>query len=128
MNKNELNKRLNNGEQWGFIKETDNYDYLGWILINKEQPIIIYEKKAYSSGEQYIRLVKKEEARRKNPYHIRIVELLRDVHEKGVYETQEDYRQNDNHYFSTLDEVEKYIVELGYTFEDIKGRREIDAP
>lgn len=29
MNKIELDKKLNDGEQWGYKKETDNDEYLG---------------------------------------------------------------------------------------------------
>lgn len=127
MNRDELRKKLDSGESWGFIKKTDSDDYLGWILIAKLQPIIIYEKKAYSE-EHYAYLIKKQEERKKHPYFVRIIELRKDVHESGVYETSEDYRQNDIYDFSTFDEVEQFIIKLGYVFKNIKDRWELDAP
>jgi hypothetical protein len=113
MNKQELEKKLANGTSYGFIKETDDDNYLGWVLITKLQPIIIYDKKSYDE-EHYLHLLKKQEAQKKYPYFVRIIELLRDVHESEVY--------------ATLDEVEEFITELGYSFDNIKDRWEIDAP
>jgi hypothetical protein len=127
MDKNELEKNLTSAD-WGFLKDTNSVDYLGWVLIHKYKPLIIYEKEAYSSEEQYIRLLKEDKRRKKYPYHVRIIELRRDIHESGVYETGDDYKQNDCYHFSTLDEVAQFITELGYSFENIKDRWELDAP
>lgn len=129
MNKTELDKRLNNGEQWGFIKETDSDEYLGWILIHKFQKILFPPKKEdYSDEELYEAYLETYRQRTETPYHVLIKELRRDVHESGKYETGDDVRQKDNYYFSTIDELENFIKELGYSFDDIKHRSEIDAP
>ncbi|MEH2173845.1 hypothetical protein [Nostoc sp.] len=129
MDKIELDKKLNHGEQWGYKKETDNDEYLGWILINK-LPKLTFIPKREDYLEEYLYLIKIREAekRQKTPYHVLIKELRRDVHESGEYETGEDIRQKDNYYFSYIDELEKFIEELGYSFENIKHRSEIDAP
>jgi hypothetical protein len=127
MDKIELKKKLSSAD-WGWLKDTDDFDYLGWVLIHKYKHIIIYEKEAYSNEEHYFRLIKKAEIQKKYPYYVRIIELRRDIHESGVYETGDDYRQNDCYDFSTLDEVEQFILELGYSFENIKDRWELDAP
>lgn len=124
-----VGKKLNNGEQWGFIKETDSHEYLGWILINKlPKMTFTSQKKDYS--EEYLYLIKLIEAekREKTPYHVLIKELRRDVHESGEYETGDDIRHKENYYFSCIDEVEEFIEKLGYSFKNIKNRSEIDAP
>ena len=129
MDKSELEKKLNNGQQWGFIKETDSDEYLGWILINKF-PKFLFTPKREDYSEEFIYLGAVEEAQKREntPYHVIIKELRRDVHESGEYETGDDVRQKDNYYFGTIDEVEKFIEELGYSFDNIKNRSEIDAP
>jgi hypothetical protein len=127
MDKNELEKKLNNSD-WGFLKNTNSNDYLGWILIHKYKPLMIYPKEAYDNEEQYIRLTQEDKRRKKYMYYVRIIELRRDIHESGAYETGDDYRQNDCYHFSTLDEVKQFIVELGYRLEDLKDRWELDAP
>ncbi|MBD2300627.1 hypothetical protein [Nostoc sp. FACHB-190] len=129
MDKIELNKKLNNGEQWGFKKDTNDPEYLGWILINK-LPKLSFTPKKEDYLEEYLYLIKVREAekREKTPYHVIIKELRRDVHESGKYETGDDIRQKDNYYFSCIDDVEKFMHELGYSFDNIKHRVEIDAP
>ncbi|MBD2446070.1 hypothetical protein H6G76_02640 [Nostoc sp. FACHB-152] len=129
MDKVELKKKLSNGEQWGFIKETDDREYLGWILINKLQKLSFTpQREDYLDEDLYQIKVREAEKREKTPYHVIIKELRRDVHEIGKYETGDDIRQKDNYYFSCIDEVEKFINELGYSFDNIKHRSEIDAP
>ena len=129
MNKIELDKKLNNGEQWGFIKETDSDEYLGWILINKLQKLTFQPKREdYSEEYLYLRVLREAEKREKIPYHVLIKELRRDVHESEEYETGDDIRLKENYYFSCIDEVEKFIEKLGYSFDFIKHRSEIDAP
>lgn len=55
MNKSELDKKFNNGEQWGFIKETDDRDYLGWILISKRPKFKFTPKREdYSVEDLYL--------------------------------------------------------------------------
>ena len=57
-----------------------------------------------------------------------IMELRRDIHENKEYLTGDDIRQKDNYYFSCTDEVEKFLEELGYSFDNVKHRSEIDPP
>ena len=125
----EVKKKLDNGEQWGFVKETDSEEYLGWILINKMLPMrLAPQKESYENEESYSLVMKRYNQSLNQPYHILIYELKRDVHQRGDYETGDDVRLNENHYFASIEELEKFINELGYNFENIKHRLEIDAP
>jgi hypothetical protein len=129
MNKLELDKKLNNGERLGFIKETNSPDYLGWILINK-MPKMMFKPQEddYDDEESYSFHLDEYRRREETPYHVGIRELKKDVHERGDYETGDDVRQADNYYFSSVDEVEEFVNQLGYKFENIKDQLEMDAP
>jgi hypothetical protein len=124
----ELEKCLERGEQWGFRKETDSPDYLGWILITKRKPPFVWKKEAYDNEELYFKVKGESERLAKAPYHVRVIELRRDVHESDAYEENDDYRLNDNRYFASLAEVEEFIKTFGYDFDSIKWRGELDAP
>jgi hypothetical protein len=128
MNLEELEERLDKGEQWGVIKETDSPDYLGWILITKRRPPTMWPRDTYGDSDLYSRLMDQTRDIIEKPYHVRVIELRRDVHESGEYESTEDYRQNENYYFKALDEVERIIEQLGCSIKNIKFRSELDAP
>jgi len=130
MNIEELERKLNQGERLGLKKDIDDPSYLGWILLTKRKPPIVYPREAYGeNGEGIYRdLVELHEKLTKTPYHILNLELKREVHEGEAYETEEDYRFKESLYFETLQQVEYYISNLGYCLNNIKYRREIDAP
>jgi len=128
MNLEELEKHLDKGEQWGIRKETDSTDYLGWILITKRRPPTIWPRYAYDDLNLYSSLTDQANDIIGKPYHVRVLELRRDVHESGEYEGTEDYRLNENYYLETLDEVERMVEQLGYSIKDVKFRGELDAP
>ena len=128
MNLDELEKHLDKGEQWGVRKATDSTDYLGWMLIAKRKPPTVWPRNTYSDPSLYSRLTDLARDISEKPYHVRVIELRRDVHESDKYERAEDYRQNDNYYFETLNEVEKLFEQLGSGLNDIKFRGELDAP
>jgi hypothetical protein len=128
MNKTELEKKLERGEQWGFRMKLNTPECLGWILISKQKPYAAYPRDAFTHEELYQHHVKGAARVKETPYHVLIIEILREAHESEKYEDEEDYRRRDNYYFSTLDDVEKLVEELGYKLEDIKWRAELDAP
>jgi hypothetical protein len=39
----ELERSLNGEERWGFRKETDDPEYLGWILLSKRKSPTVWE-------------------------------------------------------------------------------------
>jgi hypothetical protein len=128
MDRIELEAKLEAGQEWGFRKETGHPNDLGWILISKRKPPTIYAKESYRFEDSYWMRLRDFEKLSKAPYHVKVKELRRDVHENGDYEKPSDLRQLDNYYFSTLAEVEKIVEKLGYSFEQIKRRAELDAP
>ncbi|MEM8642207.1 MAG: hypothetical protein AAGG51_25845 [Cyanobacteria bacterium P01_G01_bin.54] len=81
MNFEDLEKKLDRGEQWGFRKVVDHPEYLGWILLSKEQPPIVFPKETYEIEKVYDSLVELAEKLKKTPYHVRVCELRREVHE-----------------------------------------------
>ena len=128
MNFDDLSKRLNNGEQWGFRTIPDSLDYLGWVLILKRTPPVVYPYHVSQSVEQYERLVKEATELKVRPFQVMVRELNRAVHESGEYESTEDYRVRENHYFATLEEVLSFFNSRQLKLEDIRSRFDIDAP
>jgi len=126
MRREDLERYLERGDCLGFEKRTNSDEYLGWILLDKQKPLDRYlsllkpdEQPEFRAEQEFIR---------QHPYHVLVIELRRDVHESGVYESNEDYRLRENYNFSTLDEVESFVNGHGHKLEEIKWLREIDAP
>lgn len=124
----ELERALDRGEQWGFRKETNDQDFLGWILISKRHPPILWPSDEKEHPIRYQRIKAERERLLKTPYHVKILELSRTVHESGDYENAADYRLIENLYFSTIHDVTAFVQSLGYELSHILPRREIDAP
>lgn len=126
MKRDDLERYLERGNQLGFIKQTDDDNFLGWILLDKQKPNERYEK-LLSAGEE-TKFVAQQEMVRRKPYRLAVLELRRDVHESSKYETNEDYKINQRHNFATLDEVEQFLQQYSHTLESIKWRAELNAP
>jgi len=125
LNKN-IDASLAAGLRLGVIFDSENSDYLGWVLLKKHKPNegilrnFSDQKDSALYHEEYQSIQK--------PYLLMIVELKKSVHESGDYETDQDYRRKDIHRYSSLTEVEAVLHKLGYTLGDLKDSREIDAP
>ncbi|HEX8733859.1 MAG TPA: hypothetical protein VF721_00960 [Pyrinomonadaceae bacterium] len=126
MRREDLERYLERGDCFGFVKQTNSNDYSGWILLNKLKPNDRYLS-LLSPGEEP-EFVIEQEFIRQNPYHISIVELKREIHESERYETNEDFRLREYYDFSNLDEIEIFLKNLGFILEDIKWSSEINAP
>src|ERR1044071_9691399 len=87
---------LEKGTRLGFRKPTSDDLYTGWIILYKVAPHQITTRtgaldpvadghiiEKHQANELYIRL---------HPYTVLLLELRRDVHERGDYETNSDYR------------------------------------
>jgi hypothetical protein len=123
-----LSKHLNNGEQWGFRTSPDSSEYLGWVLISKRNPAVIFPYHASQDMARYERLAEESAETKMRPFHVSVRELKKTVHESGEYESTEDYRVRDNYYFSTLEEVLNFLSSKHLQLEDINSRFDIDAP
>src|SRR5689334_9635169 len=117
MERNQLDDFLNKGYELGFTKQTDNPEYLGWILIQKRVPDDRYLS-LLNQGEEP-EYVRRQELFRNHPYQVRVVELNRDVYDSDRYETEKDFNLNRVHYFSNLDEIEEFVQQFGHTLTEI---------
>ena len=126
MRREDLERYLDRSDELGFVKETTDPDYLGWILLSKRRAHDRYLS-LLAPGEDP-EFVERQEALRRRPYQVRVIELRRDVHESDRYETNDDYRVNEVHRFASLDEVEDFIRQFGHTLTAIRWRADIDAP
>jgi hypothetical protein len=132
MTRDDLERHLHNGEQWRFVKETDDPEYLGWILISKitpgPMPPFAPRLDPREERESIEQAVAWAEQMRRTPYHVHVVELKREVHEAGEYPGNEDYRNIENYYVATLDEVEEIVHRFGKTLESVRWRGDLKAP
>jgi hypothetical protein len=127
MDRKDLERNLDLGTHFGFDKETDSTDYRGWILINKRKPNERYLA-LLEPGEEP-EFVAEQEVILRKPYRVRVIELNRRVHESDDYETSNDYRLNESYDFSTLDDVNAFILtKFGLDLENVRWMSELDAP
>ena len=126
MKREDLEYFLKKGYELGFVKQTDDPQFLGWILLRRMKPNNRYLE-LLQAGEES-EYVATQESYRRSPFQVLVQELDRDVHESDRYETNEDYRVNERHYFSSLDEVEEFVNSFGHTLENIKWLKEINGP
>ena len=124
----QLEKYLQRGEEWGFRRETGDPEYLGWILVSKRKPPILWPGEEANNPAHYTKIREEAERLSRTPYHVKIRELRRDVHESGEYEQPGDYRLVENFYFESLRDVEQFLNGMNLTLEHIQPRILIDAP
>ena len=122
----EVERLLDAGFRAGFRKPTNNVDYLGWIIISKHKPNMRILELFDES--EHPELVREERWYQREPYLVLVIELKRSVHEAGDYETEGDYRQKDAYRYGSLSEVESQLQKWGYSFEQARETRELDAP
>ena len=121
-----LERFLERGETLGFIKETNNQAFLGWILLSKQK--LPERHLELITANEETQVVKKQDKISVKPYQIRVLELSREAYEKEDYASDEVYHLNENYRFSNLDEVEEFIKIFGYSLEEIKWPIDIGAP
>jgi hypothetical protein len=126
MTVNEIERLLDSGFRVGFEKATGAEEYLGWILVSKMKPNArILQLIAESEAPD---LIREERRRESQPYMVLNIELKRSVHETGGYETEADYRLKERFWFGTLEDVAKQFSAWGFSLEQAKEARELDAP
>jgi hypothetical protein len=128
MNREELEHSLSKGYRWGFIKQTSNSNYLGWILLVRRQLPILWPIDKIQRPEYYKRTKQEVVTLTRTPYHIHIVEIRKDVHESGTYNTDIDTHLIENYYFANLDNIEKFLEQYNLELSTIRLAHEIDAP
>jgi hypothetical protein len=125
MRREDLERYLERGDRLGFQKETDDADYIGWIILSKRQPderlLSLFrpgERPDIFAEQAYIRVC---------PYQVWVAEFRRDVYESGECESMGDYRLNKCFGFATLEQVGEFVGRFGHALEEIKWAREIDS-
>lgn len=126
MKRENLERYLERGDGFGFIKETDDANYLGWILLRKRQPNNRYLSLLAPGEDPHF--VEEQEQIRQKPYQLNVIELSVEAYESDKYETDDDYRVNDLYRFASLDEVEIFLQRFGHTLVDIKWETNLNAP
>ncbi len=130
----EIETRLKNGEQLGFDKESNDPNFVGWVLLTKEQPNTQYLRQFPPSTdadfvkEVLIPFTDEQELVRRKPYRLLITEWKRDAYYNAGYGTPEDIRFADNFRFVDLSEVSQFLNGFGLFLEDIKRRGEDFEP
>jgi len=56
----------------------------------------------------------------REPYHVNIAQVTREIFDNDKDMGNEDYLLNETYSFSTLDDVENFLKELGYNLATIK--------
>ncbi|WP_437287729.1 hypothetical protein [Sorangium sp. So ce406] len=126
MDRQEIDAMLDQGQRVGFVKQTSDPEYLGWIVLSKLNPNRrLLEVLGHDSDSVY---VAEERRREREPYLLMVIELKREVHDAGGYETEEDYRRKDRYWFATLEDVERKLGEWGMSLSDGREARELDVP
>jgi hypothetical protein len=126
MERIDLERFLENDCELGFEKETNNPNYVGWILLRKEKVNKRYLS-ILNEGEDPL-FVRKQQEIAEKPYILRIFELKKSVYNAQVYEGQEDYRINIHFRFASLEEIETFLKQYDKKLEEIKWLSEINAP
>ncbi|MCB9765960.1 MAG: hypothetical protein H6739_39665 [Alphaproteobacteria bacterium] len=105
---------------------TNSEKYLGWLIAEKLVPNMRTLEVLHDCPEH--RAYKAETSKLTTPYRVRIIELDREVHESGVYETGDDYRRLDVFRFRTAEEAEDFITAQGVAMSDLVDPRVVDVP
>jgi hypothetical protein len=127
MDLKDVEEALARGVRLGFRKETDDPEYLGWVLVSKlKANDRILE--LFPEEEGRPKVVSEEQRRRARPYLVRRIELKRSVHESGEYESEADYRLHEKYWHGSLLAVQQQLTSWGLWLEEAKDSRELDAP
>ena len=125
MKREHLEQFLNKGYQLGFSNPVEDPTRLGWILICKREHDQRYLS-LLESGEEP-EFVASQELIRKCPYQVQVIEIRLEAVESDQTRS-DDYFFNEVLHMATLDAVEEFVEKFGHRLEDIKWRKEINAP
>ena len=63
---------------------------------------------------------------KREPYRVNIAQVTREVFESDKFAGNEDYLLNATYSFGSLDDVEKFLMDLGYNLSNIKWGADVD--
>ena len=125
MTKERLEFYLNRKKSvFGFNTENDD-KIVGWVKLFKRPPM---------SGLSFARfkeiaepkMVEEQMKIKSEPYRVNIAQVTREIFDGDKFPDNEDYLLNVTYSFSTLDDVERFLKELGYDLADIKWGADFD--
>lgn len=123
MTKDRLEFYLNRKNVFGFNTENDG-KIVGWIKLSKRFPIDGFFKKfAEIVGPETLQ----EQMKIKHePYRVNIVQVTREIFDGDKFPENQDYLLNETYSFSSLDDVERFLKELGHDLVDLKWGFDFD--
>jgi hypothetical protein len=124
MTKERLEFYLNRQKSvFGFNTENDD-KIVGWIQLFKRFPTEgFFEKFAKIASPETL---EEQMKIKREPYRVNIAQVTREVFDGDKFPGNEDYLLNVTYSFSTLDDVERFIKELGYDLANIKWGADFD--
>ena len=128
MEREKLELSLSEGKRWGFVKQTKNTEYLGWILLTKRKPPQFWPEDEHRRPDYFRRAKIEAERFTRTPYHIHIIELRKDVHESGTYDIDTGTRLKENFYFATLEDVASFLKAYSLELDLIQPAHSLNAP
>jgi hypothetical protein len=124
MTKEQLEFYLNRKNVFGYNTEK-NDKVIGWIKVYKLFPISGFFERFIDIAEP--ETVEKQMKIKREPYCVNIAQVTRESFDSDRYPSDEDYLLNVSYFFSTLDDVEKFLQELGYNLSEIKWKVDFDS-
>jgi len=123
MTKERLEFYLNRKNVFGYNTE-NNDKIVAWIKLSKIFPSPGYFERFKEADDpvEYKAQVKKKN----EPYIVNIGQVTREVFESDKYPGNEDYLLNVSYRFTSLDDVEQFLKELGFDLSEIKWRSDFD--
>jgi hypothetical protein len=123
MTKDQLDFYLSRKNTFGYNTRNDD-QRVGWILLSKRftKPRF-FELVSETEDPRGYWMQRRIEAQ---PYWIRMAEVSRAVFDSDDFPENEDYLLNVSYSFRTLDDVERFLKELGYDLAEIKWRADVD--
>jgi hypothetical protein len=109
---------------FGFNTENDD-KIVGWIKLYKRSPL---------SGPSFAKfrevaepeMVEEQMKITREPYRVNIAQVTREVFDGDKFPGNEDYLLNATYSFGTLDDVERFLKDLGYDLSNIKWGADVD--
>lgn len=120
MTKEILEFYLNRKNTFGYNTENDE-NFVGWIKVYKLFPM--KDSTAALGGAPVMR--ERSEIIKK-PYKVNIEKVTRNVFEGDRFPTNGDYIIKESHSFESLDQVEQFLLKIGYNLSDIKWAVDFD--
>ena len=123
MTKYQLEFYLNRENVFGFNTENDD-KIVGWIKLFKVFPIHGFFERLVDITDSEI--FQKQLKIKNEPYRVNIAQMSREIFDGDRFPGNENYLLNVTYFFSTLNDVEVFLKELGYDLSNLKWGVDFD--